>query len=107
MIDKQMLFSQLPTVQQELALQRFRIIQPFLEGHIPLTQLVQTQQLPLRTARRWVHHYRTAGLAGLARSVRADRGTRRDMPLEMERFIQALAQQEKETSIASLYRRVL
>lgn len=107
MVDKQTPFSRLPEAQQELALQRFHLIQPFLEDHIPLTQIVRAHHLSLRTARRWVQHYRADGLAGLVRSVRADRGTRRDMPLGMEQFIQELIQQERETSIASLYRRVL
>lgn len=107
MVDKQTLFSQLPAAQQELALQRFHLIQPFLEGHVPLTQIVRAHHLSLRTARRWVQHYRADGLAGLVRSVRADRGTRRGMPLEMEQFIQELVQQERETSVASMYRRVL
>ncbi len=88
MVDKQPLFSQLPAAQQELALQRFQIIQPFLEGRVLLTYIVRTHRLALRTARRWVQRYRADGLAGLVRSVRADRGTRRGMSLEMQQFIQ-------------------
>ena len=107
MVDKQKLFSQLPAAQQELAIQRFQIIQPFLEGHVPLTQIARAHHLSLRTARRWVQHYRADGLAALVRSVRADRGTRRGIPLEMEQFIQELVQQERETSVASMHRHVL
>ncbi len=107
MVDKQTLFSQIPAAQQELALQRFHIIQPFLEGRVPLTYIVRTHRLALRTARRWVQRYRADGLAGLVRSVRADRGTRRGMPLEMQQFIQELVQREGEAPVASLHRRVL
>jgi len=107
MVDKQPLFSQLPAAQQELALQRFQIIQPFLEGRVLLTYIVRTHRLALRTARRWVQRYRADGLAGLVRSIRADRGTRRGMSLEMQQFIQELVQREGEASVASLHRRVL
>lgn len=107
MEDKQAFFSQLPASQQELALQRFHLIQPFLEGHSPLTQIVREHHLSLRTARRWVQHYRADGLAGLVRSARADRGVRRGMPSEMEQFIQDLLRQERGVPVAAMYRHVL
>jgi LuxR family transcriptional regulator, maltose regulon positive regulatory protein len=107
MLNKQMLFAQLPAAQQELALQRFQIIEPFLEGRNPLTQIVQAHALSLRTARRWVQRYRADGLVGLVRSARTDRGARRGMPPEMEQFIQDVLRQERAASVAALYRRVL
>jgi LuxR family maltose regulon positive regulatory protein len=101
-------FAHLPTAQREQALQRYQILQPFLEEHVPLTQVIQTHQLPLRTARRWVQQYRETGLAGLARATRADRGVRRGLPPEMEQLIAELARPEAGgLSVASLYRQVV
>lgn len=105
--DKQTDFSHLSAAQQDLAFQRFRIIQPFLEGHVPLPWLVQEHPISLRTARRWVQHYREAGLVGLARSPRSDRGTRRALSPQLEKFAQELLWREKDTPIAAVYRRIL
>lgn len=100
-------FSELPAARQEQALRRFQVLQPFLEGRAPLSQVVQEHDLALRTAWRWVQHYRMHGLAGLARAERGDRGKRRGIPFEMEQFISTLLQQEQGRSVAALYRRVL
>jgi LuxR family maltose regulon positive regulatory protein len=105
--DKQTDFSHLSAAQQDLAFQRFRIIQPFLEGHIPLTRIVQEHPISLRTARRWVHHYREAGLVGLIRSTRSDRGTRRALSPQMEKFVLELLWREQQAPIAAVYRRIL
>jgi putative transposase len=70
------LFSQLASsteAQREQALKRFSLIQPFLEGDIPLTHVAAMHRLPLRTLRQWVQRYRQEGLVGLIRKGRRDR----------------------------------
>ena len=50
------------------ALSRFKIIAPFLEDGLPLTQIARHHDIPLRTLRRWVTRYRQVGVSALSRS---------------------------------------
>ncbi len=93
-------------VQREQALERFSLIQPFLEGDIPLTRLAAMHQLPLRTLRQWVQRYRQKGLVGLSRKGRSDRGKRRGLPADLVRLIEGLALHRPEHSIAAIHRQV-
>jgi putative transposase len=93
-------------VQREQALERFSLIQPFLEGDIPLTRVAAMQQLPLRTLRQWVQRYRQEGLVGLMRKGRSDRGKRRGLPTDLVRQIEGLAQHRPERPIAAIHRQV-
>ena len=73
---------------------------------MPLTRVAAHHGIPLRTARRWVQAYRRHGLAGLARTPRADRGTRRAPP-ELVRLIEGLALGTPAPSAAAVHRRVV
>lgn len=92
--------------QREQALERFSLIQPFLEGDIPLTHVAAMQRLPLRTLRQWVQRYRQEGLVGLIRKGRSDRGKRRGLPVEFVRLIEGLALHRPKRSIAAIHRQV-
>ena len=52
------------------ALVRFKVIAPFLEACIPLPQIAQTHDIPVRTLRRWLARYRAGGLSSLGRLPR-------------------------------------
>ena len=92
--------------QREQALERFSLIQPFLEGDIPLTRVAAMHRLPLRTLRQWVQQYRRQGLVGLMRKSRSDRGKRRGLPVEFVRLIEGLALHQPRHSIAAIHRQV-
>lgn len=92
--------------QREQALERFSLIQPFLEGDIPLTHVAAMQRLPLRTLRQWVQRYRQEGPLGLIRKGRSDRGKRRALPADLVRLIEGLALHRPERSIAAIHRQV-
>jgi hypothetical protein len=62
---------------RELAMSRFRLIQPHLEKNRPLQLVASDSKLPFRTAQRWVSQYRKFGLIALVRKSRDDRGGRR------------------------------
>jgi putative transposase len=94
-------------VQREQALERFSLIQPFLEGDIPLTHVAAMQRLPLRTLRQWVQRYRQKGLVGLMRKGRSDRGKRRGLPADLVRLIEELALHHPKRSVAALHRQVI
>ena len=88
------------------ALARFQVLRPFLEEDTALTDLARQHAYPLRTLRRWVQRYRTAGLAGLVRTPRRDRSTRRRLPLVLHQCVEGLALQTPPLSIALIHRQI-
>ncbi len=93
-------------VERNRALERFRLLRPYLEEGVPLTQLAKRHNLALRTAQRWVERYRKHGLVGLARRPRADRGQRRQLPPKLQQLIEGLALRTPPTTVASVHRQV-
>jgi putative transposase len=85
------------------ALQRYHIIQPFLDGQATLKTIAQTHGIAYRTAQRWVRRYRRHGLVGLAHSRRRDRNERRVEPT-LQQLIKGLALQKTRPSAAAVYR---
>ncbi len=69
---------------------RFDIIQPFLEGSVSLTRIVEGSGKSLRTLRYWVARYKKDGLSGLATPIRPDVGKHR-VREELRALIVALA----------------
>lgn len=56
---------------------RLAVLRPHLDDGVPLTRTAAAAGVPLRTAQRWLTHYRRDGAAGLARRIRCDAGGRR------------------------------
>ena len=50
---------------REIALERFRIIQPYLEQDRSLSVIARNAGIPYRTIHRWLTRYRRFGLVGL------------------------------------------
>lgn len=82
----------------------FRILQPFLEGDVPLTQVARQHGLALRTAQRWVVQYRKHGLAGLCRKEYAGKGEH-GLSSELQQAIEGLALQKPPLSVAAVHRK--
>jgi putative transposase len=72
---------------------------------VPLPRLAHVHAIPLRTLQRWLQRYRAAGLAGLARTPRADRGQHRLVP-ELQRLIEGLALRTPPPTAAFVHRQV-
>jgi putative transposase len=88
------------------AMARFQVVRPFLEEDTALTAIARQHAYPLRTLRRWVQRYRAEGLAGLVRTPRRDRGTRRRLPCVLHQCVEGLALQTPPLSIALIHRQV-
>jgi putative transposase len=88
------------------ALECFRVLRPFFEDGVPLSQVAQEQGIPLRTARRWVRHYRQEGLAGLVRKARHDKDNPR-LSVSLQQVIEGLALQKSPPSIATVHRKAV
>ena len=93
----------LTEVQRQKAMARFALLRPAIEDGIPLAEVARMQAIPYRTARRWVRQYHEAGLAGLARQPRSDRGER-ESPDILVRLIEGLALRRPAPSVASVHR---
>jgi leucine-zipper of insertion element IS481 len=74
--------------QRAVACNGGRCCGPVIEDGMPLTTMAREHAVPVRTARRWLARYRAHGLAGLARTGRADNGSRRVHP-ELVRVMHA------------------
>ena len=96
----------LTAAQRAEALARFTLLQPYLEEGVPLTRVAQDRGVPLRTVQRWLHGYRQRGLAGLARTPRADRG-HRHLPSDLSGLIEGLALRKPPPTVAAVHRQVV
>ncbi len=92
-------------VELDRARARFDVLRPFLEDGAPLTRIAQEHRIGLRTARRWVQQYRVAGLLGLVRKRRIDRGSHR-LPRELHCLIVDLVTRHPSPTIAHIHRQV-
>ncbi|SQD97377.1 MULTISPECIES: helix-turn-helix domain-containing protein [unclassified Parafrankia] len=95
--------AELPEAARAEALRRWRVLRPYLEDGVPLPRAAGDAGVRLRTAERWLARYRTDGLAGLVRSARSDRGTRR-LPNELRLLIEGLALRPPGSSAAHVHR---
>jgi putative transposase len=91
--------------QRQSAMRRFAVLQPHLEGEVPLARAAYDAGVPLRTAQRWLTRYRELGLAGLARAIRGDAGAHRT-PAELVALIEGMALKKPRASAAAIHRRI-
>lgn len=98
-------FGELDEAQREVAWARWLVLAPTVEGAVPLTEAAAHAGVPLRTAQRWLTRYRAGGLAGLARSQRADQGVRRTRP-ELVALVEGLALGRPKPLVVTIARRV-
>jgi putative transposase len=88
------------------AMERFRVIQPFLDYGVPLTEAIKGTNISVRTGRRWVQAYRREGLVGLLKLRRTDFGTS-DTPQSVRELIEGLALSQPRQSKAAIHRRAI
>src|SRR5215813_541863 len=88
------------------ALERYGVLQPCVEHDVPLTHAAHQQGVPLRTVQRWLARYRHAGLAGLARRGRSDRGQQRGLRAELKQVIEGFALRKPPPTVAFVHRQV-
>jgi putative transposase len=98
--------TELPAEARDLALDRFRLLEPHLKGGVSLRLVAVDAGIPFRTAQRWVSHYRAFGLAALARKSRDDRGARRVVSSKLLALIEGLALERPPLPITSIHRQV-
>jgi len=97
---------EVPEEARELAMSRFRLIQPHLEKNQPLQTVAADGKVPFRTAQRWVSQYRKFGLIALIRKTRVDRGARRVISPKLKAAIEALALESPPLPVRSIWRQI-
>lgn len=88
---------------RQAALDRFQHLRPALEDGVPQGRLARHLGVTLRTLQRWIHRYRTQGMAGLVRKTRADAGHRR-LPADLQHAIEGLALRTPPPTVATIHR---
>ncbi|MEI7772037.1 MAG: helix-turn-helix domain-containing protein, partial [Chloroflexales bacterium] len=93
----------LDDAQRATALARFTLLQPHLEAGIALRAIAAQHGLAYRTLQAWLARYRQQGLA---HQPRADRGTHRRVPPDLQLLIEGLALQAPPLSAAAIHRQI-
>lgn len=88
--------------ERDAAMDRYRLLAPFLTDGVALERVAEVSGLPVRTLRRWVRRYRSDGLVCLARKGRADHGRRLSDDLRL--CTEGLALQRPRLSAAEIHR---
>ena len=88
------------------ALERFRIIRPFLEDGVPLTEVARHAPVSDRTLRRWIQRYNSDGIEGLTRKSRTDKQTSYVMPTQLRELVEGLALETPRRSITTIHHMV-
>jgi putative transposase len=96
--------SAIPQASREIALQRFEMLRPHLEGERSLRVVASEASIPYRTAVRWASGYRKEGLVALARKSRTDQGARRLASTQLIKAIEGLALERPPLPISSIHR---
>jgi putative transposase len=84
---------------------RWLILRAHLDDGVALSQVAAETGIRHRTLQRWLARYRNTGLAGLARTPRADRGRSR-FPEPLRLLIEGLALRKPAASAAHVHRQV-
>jgi putative transposase len=85
-------------------MERYRMIEPYLDGAQTLATVARDADVTLRTAQRWVERYRRDGLSSLSRKERIDQGSRRVISNRMLEMIEGLALERPRVPITAIYR---
>ncbi|MFE3557299.1 Mu transposase C-terminal domain-containing protein [Streptomyces sp. NPDC059193] len=89
-----------------VAMTRYRVLAPYLDGRMSLTAAAAAAGVPYRTAQRWHCAWRAGGLAALERAPRSDRGRRRTGE-DLVKFIEGLALRKPRVPVTVIHRQAL
>ncbi len=84
---------------------RFAVLRPQINEGVSLSEAAGDAGVPLRSAQRWLAQYRAAGLTGLVRAKRSDRGNRK-LPAGFVELIEGMALRKPRPSVAAIHRKV-
>jgi putative transposase len=91
--------------QRAQAMARFAILQPHIDAQASLDLAARKAGIARRTAERWLSRYKDFGIAGLARTSRADSGVRK-IHADLLRLIEGSALGDSTSTITAIHRHV-
>jgi putative transposase len=93
---------------EDEALDRFRLIQPYLEKQASLSAISRQHVVPLRTLQRWVYQYRQRGIEGLSCKPRIKPAPATlGEGISLKEMVEGFLLSRPRPSIATVYRRVV
>lgn len=95
--------TQLTDDEREKACEKYRIIESYINNETTLTNLAKTKSIPVRTLRSWVKKYQAAGLTGLARQQRSDKGTPRQFDQALQKTIEGIYLKKPMLTISNIH----
>jgi putative transposase len=91
---------------KEVALNRYKTVEPFLQRRATLEEISKQQNTPVRTLYNWVTAFKRNGLNGLKPKTRSDKGNRRQAQDDIINVIQGLYLRTPPVPITTIYRTV-
>lgn len=91
--------------QRNKALEKFRMIEPFLNREQSISEISNQENIPLRTLYRWKRKYEQNGLIGLIHTTRSDQG-KINVDKSVLSEIERLALKNKKISSATIHRKI-
>jgi putative transposase len=91
---------------RQLALVRFEILRPCIEHGVTMADAARANGLRPRTVQRWRTTYDRAGLVGLARKRRSDRGQSKALSPTLAGLVEGLALRRPAPTAAAVHRQV-
>lgn len=91
---------------QNIALERYKTIEPFLQRNATLEDISKEKNIPVRTLYNWVKAVKQKGLSGVAPKQRSDKGQRRVAQEEIVSLIQGLFLRKPPVPIRTIHRMV-
>ncbi len=82
------------------------MLEPHLEAQKDLRSISDGSDVSFRTLQRWVAGYKRAGLAGLVRKDRIDKGERRAISQRLRKAVEGLALEKPPLPLTSVHRQV-
>ena len=89
----------------DIAFQRFKIIEPYINGTTNLMSIAKQQSISQSTLTRWVARYKKLGLTGLSTMQGKSPGSKQILPI-VSFAIEALALHQPHLSMASIHRKI-
>lgn len=89
---------------QNIALARYKTIEPFLQRNATLEDISKEKQIPVRTLYNWAKAFKQNGLNGIAPKKRSDKGHRRAIQDEIVSLIQGLFLRTPPLPIRAIHR---
>lgn len=91
---------------KDVALQRYKAIEPFLQRRATLEDISKQENTPVRTLYNWASAFKRKGLDGLKPKVRNDKGGHRSTHDEVVNVVQGLYLRTPPVPVTTVYRTV-